>query len=112
MFSSASGEGGSKGSSALTSGAIDLSDKTNAYLKFDSKTALNWGETATVQVSQDGGESWSNLTTLDRRTDWNERGVDLSAFDGKSIQLRFDVQAREGKATGGVMVDNVKLMAD
>lgn len=113
VFSSAaSAEGGSKGASALTSGAIDLSDKKNTYLKFDSKTALNYGDTATVQVSQDGGETWSNVSSLERRSEWAERGIDLSAFDGKSIQLRFDVKAREGRATGGIQVDNIKFLAD
>lgn len=112
VFSSASGEGGSKGASALTSGAIDLSNSTNSYLKFDAKTSLSWGERASVQVSEDGGESWSSVGRLDRRSDWATQGIDLSAYDGKSVQLRFDVQSREGRTSSGMMVDNVKLLAD
>ena len=111
VFSSASGEGGSKGSSILTSGSLDLSEKTNSYLKFDAKTALSWGETASVEVSEDG-ENWTKVGDLDRRSDWSETGVDLSAFDGKSVQLRFNHAAREGRSSGGMMVDNVKVLAD
>ena len=112
VFSSASGEGGSKGASAITSGAIDLTEKTGAYLKFDAKTSLSWGENATVQVSEDGGENWTRVGAMERRSDWSEQGIDLSAFDGKSIQIRFDVQSREGRNSAGMMVDNVKLLAD
>ncbi len=112
VFSSASGEGGSKGASSITSGAIDLSDKSNAYLKFDSKTSLSWGESASVQVSSDGGETWNTAGSLQRRSDWAEQGIDLSAYDGKSVQVRFDVQSREGRSSSGMMVDNVKVLAD
>ena len=112
VFSSASGEGGSKGASAITSGAIDLTEKTGAYLKFDAKTSLSWGESATVQVSEDGGENWTRVGAMERRSDWSEQGIDLSAFDGKNIQVRFDVQSREGRNSAGMMVDNVKLLAD
>ena len=42
----------------------------------------------------------------------NKQGIDLSAFDGKNIQVRFDVQSREGRNSAGMMVDNVKLLAD
>ena len=111
VFSSASGEGGSKGSSVLSSGSLDLSEKTNSYLKFDAKTALSWGETASVEVSEDG-ENWTKVGDLDRRADWSENGVDLSAYDGKSVQLRFNHAAREGRSSGGMMVDNVKVLAD
>ena len=111
VFSSASGEGGSKGSSVLSSGSLDLSEKTNSYLKFDAKTALSWGETASVEVSEDG-ENWTKVGDLDRRADWSENGVALSAYDGKSVQLRFNHAAREGRSSGGMMVDNVKVLAD
>ena len=111
VFSSASGEGGSKGSSVLTSGSLDLSEKTNSYLKFDAKTSLSWGETASVEVSEDG-ETWTKVGDLGRRNDWSENGVDLSAYDGKSVQLRFNHAAREGRSSGGMMVDNVKVLAD
>ena len=111
VFSSASGEGGSKGSSVLSSGSLDLSEKTNSDLKFDAKTALSWGETASVEVSEDG-ENWTKVGDLDRRADWSENGVDLSAYDGKSVQLRFNHAAREGRSSGGMMVDNVKVLAD
>ncbi|MFA5508750.1 MAG: S8 family serine peptidase [Vulcanimicrobiota bacterium] len=111
VFSSASGEGGAKGASVLSSGAIDLSSSTNSYLKFDAKTSMSWGEKASVEVSEDG-ENWTKVADLPRSSAWGETGVDLSAFDGKSVQLRFNHEAREGRSSSGIMVDNVKVLAD
>lgn len=112
VYSSQAGENGSTGNSSLTSGTIDLSEKSGAFLKFDARTALTWGERASVQVSEDGGENWTKVGDLGRRGDWDSHGVDLSAFDGKNVQVRFDVQSREGRRSGGMQIDNVKLLAD
>ena len=102
----------STGASALTSGNIDLSDKTGTFLKFDSEVQVGWGGSASVQVSEDGGENWTEVADLGRRSSWSENGVDLSAFDGKNVQVRFESSAREGRRSGGLSVDNVKLLAD
>jgi subtilisin family serine protease len=110
VFSSASDS--SSGGAALTSPTVDLTDKTGAFLKFDSKTSLSWGQSAKVEVSSDGGESWNTVSRLDRSSDWGQNGLDLSAYDGQSIQVRFDVQAREGRSSGGMQVDNVVLLTD
>lgn len=100
------------GPSALTSPTVDLSGKTGAFLKFDSAASLNWGENASVQVSSDGGENWATVSRLERNSAWAENGVDLSAFDGKSVQIRFQVESRAGRSSGGLSVDNVSLLTD
>jgi len=110
VFSSASDS--TSGPSALTSPTIDLSDKTGAFLKFESKSAMGWGERASVDVSSDGGENWTTVSRLERNQDWAESGLDLSAYDGQSVQVRFNVQARSGRSTGGLSVDNVALLTD
>lgn len=110
VFSSATSD--SKGTSALTSGSIDLSGKSGTFLKFDSEVAVGWGGSASVQVSEDGGETWNQVADLGRRSSWSENGVDLSAYDGKSVQVRFESSAREGRSSGGLSIDNVKLLAD
>lgn len=98
--------------SDLTSPSIDLTGKTGAFLKFESSSALNWGERASVQVSSDGGENWNTVSRLERREDWSEKGLDLSNYDGQTVQLRFHVDSREGRSTGGLSVDNVVLLTD
>lgn len=100
------------GNSAITSPSIDLTSKSGAFLKFDSKSELTWNERAAVKVSSDGGENWTTVSNLERSQGWKEAGIDLSAFDGQSIQVRFEVTAREGRATGGLLVDNVALLTN
>jgi hypothetical protein len=98
--------------SDLTSPVIDLTEKTGSFLKFDAETSMSWGESASVQVSSDGGENWNTVSRLDRRSDWGQQGLDLSAYDGQSVQVRFHVDSREGRRTGGLSVDNVVLLTD
>jgi subtilisin family serine protease len=100
------------GDSAITSPSIDLTGKTGAFLKFDSKSAMGWGENASVDVSNDGGENWTTVSRLERSQDWAESGLDLSGYDGQSVQVRFKVGARAGRSTGGLSVDNVVLLTD
>jgi subtilisin family serine protease len=110
VFSSASDS--STGASALTSPTVDLTGKTGAYLKFDSATSLWWGQSAKVEVSSDAGESWNTVSTMERRSEWGSTGLDLSDYDGQSVQLRFNVKTSEGRNTGGLQVDNVVLLTD
>lgn len=110
VFSTASSA--ATGPSALTSPVIDLSEKTGAYLKFEAMTSMSWGERGNVQVSSDGGESWDTVSRMERQAEWAEHGLDLSAYDGQSIQVRFETGVREGRNTGGLSVDNVKLLTD
>ncbi len=111
VFVSTPTEGDAEPTSALTSPALNLEGKKNAYLKFEAKTNLYWGNNASVEVSEDG-ENWTSVSRLDRRGDWAEHGVDLSAFDGKSIQVRFKVDTRNGKTREGLSLDNVKVLSE
>lgn len=111
VFSSAT-DSTTAAESNLTSPVIDLTEKTGAFLKFDAETSLYWGERANVQVSSDGGENWTTVERMDRRSDWSERGIDLSSYDGESIQVRFQMDSREGRRTNGMSIDNVVLLTD
>ena len=98
--------------SELTSREIDLTDKKNAYLKFDFKTDLGWGEKAEVFVSSDG-ENWTRQSILRRNSaGWREQAANLSEFDGQKIQLKFQVDSHEGKRFGGLRLDNVRLLVE
>ena len=111
VFTTASASTTSK-SSSLTSSTIDLSGKTGAFLKFDSETSMTWGDRAKVEVSRDGGETWKMEMRMDRVQDWTEQALDLSDYDGDSMQVRFDFATRPGRKTGGFAVDNVVLLTD
>ena len=110
VFSSRPGEEGSVPVSELVSREIDLTGKKDAFLKFDFKTDMGWGEKAEVHVSTDG-ENWTRESILRRHSSgWREQGTDISQYDGQKIQVKFRVDAKEGKRFGGMRVDNVRLL--
>lgn len=112
IFSSQPGSEGSVATSVLTSPEIDLSERENAFLKFDFKTDLERGEWARVWASSDG-EKWTREAILRKSTDgWTEQGVDISEYDGEKVRLRFVVNATEGGNQGTLMVDNFRVLSE
>ena len=97
----------------LNSPCIDLSDETEASFVFDYHMfgATNGGR-IDLEVSADNGSSWSSLwnQTGNQGNQWNTVTLDLGAYVGGAIQLRFN------RVTGGtwqsdVAIDNTRLVA-
>lgn len=69
---------------------VDMTDNQPRWLTFES--LLNvvelGGSTATVQVRSDG-QNWILLDTIVPSIGWTEQMVDLSAYLGQNIQVRF-----------------------
>jgi immune inhibitor A len=114
--------------------SIDLTDKTSATLDFDAwyNIEQDW-DYAMVQVSTDGGETWTSLSsdrtssTLDPQgypaikdnlpgytgssNGWIHETIDISVFDGQKIQLQFRSMTDWATNLDGFFVDNVKVTA-
>jgi immune inhibitor A len=114
---------------------IDLTGKTSATLDFDVwyNIEKDW-DYAMVQVSTDGGATWTSLssdrttTTLDpdgypeiaanlpgytgSSNGWVHETIDLSAFAGQKIQLQFRSMSDWATNLDGFFTDNVKVTAD
>lgn len=79
----------------------------NAYVTFDTDyNHLN--DMARVDITADGGETWGNLL----RWDIDQRGpvktdLDLSAYSGGTVQIRFVNVARQNRWW---QIDNVRLV--
>jgi subtilisin family serine protease len=103
-------------STGITSPVISLKDSKNNMLKLDTKFSVTWFDEVTVQVSNDGGESWnqeSMLATKAKYTDWNPHQVDLSKYDGQDILVR--VQADTGDirhSSDEFYLDNLRIVGD
>jgi len=74
---------------------IDLREATSAHLIFDSwKTATGAGSSrGLVQVSLDG-VGWVTLDAVPASEDWTTVQVDLSAFAGEVVRVRFALDVR------------------
>lgn len=104
-------------STGITSGTIDLSKTSNNLLTFDAKYEMGWSDKASVQVSTDGGENWTEAAMVagrgSRSSDWASNKVDLSAYDGQNVQLRFQVDAGNSRRPAdGFYLDNMVVMGD
>ena len=95
----------------ITSPCYDLSSQTSAMFSFGYHMfgSNNMGSIA-LEASNDNGASWTTLwsQTGNQGNQWNTQSVDLSAYTGNSVQLRFN------RLTGGtwqadIAIDNVNL---
>ena len=114
---------------------VDLTDKTSATLDFDAwyNIEKDW-DYAMVQVSTDGGETWTSLSS-DRTTNtldpdgypaikenlpgytgssngWVHETIDLSNYAGQEIQLQFRSMTDWATNLDGFFADNVTVTAD
>ncbi len=89
-------------------------------LQFRSKVGFNTvSETAEVQVSKDGGANWqdvySQVGTGQPEAGFTAKSVDLSAFAGQSLRVRFVYSAPYGKlfypriSDAGWFVDDITV---
>lgn len=85
------GQIGPNSTAILESPCFDLTNETGASFSFQNHMyGTNIG-TLTLQLSTDGGSAWSTVWTLsgNQGNQWNQVSVDLDAYSGQSIALRF-----------------------
>ncbi|MDI3503446.1 MAG: hypothetical protein PWP64_382 [Candidatus Cloacimonadota bacterium] len=100
--------------SITTLNQIELPADSNPLLYFDSHLYTEWiYDPVTVEVSQDGSE-WTEVFRKSGRYDWWQKEyVDLSAFAGANIYLRFRLQddsIAEELTDPGWTLDNINIV--
>ncbi len=110
---------------------IDLTGLDKATLRYQVWFDLEEGwDYAYVEVSDDGGKIWKMMETTRTTTDnpqgnaygpgytgksdnadadWVQEEVDLSAFAGKPIQIRFEYVTDKGVTMPGIFIDDVEI---
>ena len=96
---------GTKGTNFISGPIISLAESNKPVLRFWSNAG---GNEAKLQISVEGGE-YTDLLTIPTtaKSEWKSNSVDLSAYNGKHIQLGF-----LGKATGSdvqIGIDNITI---
>ncbi len=105
---------GTTSGSAITP-ALSLPSGSTIEFTWDSWHDTESGTTydkKLVQISTDGGSTWTTLHQEDgTQQTWNARSLDLSAYAGQTVELRFHFNSVDGIAnTGeGWYVDNVHV---
>ncbi len=114
---------------------VDLTGVSTATLDFDTWYNIeeDW-DFAMVQVSTDGGDTWTSLTTPNTKATlveggypgiasnlpgytgssngWIHETIDLSYYAGQEIQLQFRSMSDWAANLEGFFVDNIKVTAD
>ena len=107
---------GDRNSGALTSSGISLAGSTDAELAFSEWSAVesgtSWDRTR-VQASSDGVTWTTVFESHGTGTTWVQRTVDLSAFAGGDVYLRFWFDTIDGliNTFEGWYVDDVSVRA-
>lgn len=99
---------------SLTSRAISLKDMEGSTLAFDAKFDLeNRYDNVFVEVAEvpaEGAEAnWEGAAVLNGSSDWGQREVDLSAYDGKDVQVRFRMNSDGSVNADGIYLDNIVI---
>ena len=62
-----------------------------------------------IEVSTDSGNTWTMLLSLSGIEDWNQERIDLNAYRGAVIGLRFRLTADAASVGDGWYIDNVRI---
>jgi hypothetical protein len=95
-------------------GQIVLGNAVAPQLSFWQKAALSSSDLLVLEISLDSGQTWQAVDTQTAvATDWTPRVIDLSAYRGLAIMLRFRLDTTAalpaGASTAGVWLDDVSI---
>ena len=95
---------------------VNLAGTTSATLSFDFATTsgVDPNDSALVEVSNNGGSSWTTLETFTgiSGSTSDSRNFDISGFIAGNTQVRFRVNANYGGSNELFLVDNVEIAFD
>ncbi len=95
-------------------GLIDLTGTANPALTYWDRRSLGWSDTVYTEISTDEGFTWRPPVRSATGTDntWRERHIDLSAFAGQKINIRFRLDGRGGSSSStgdGWYIDDIRV---
>ena len=94
---------------ALTT-SISLAGAGSPVLTFWHKSALELGKDfGYVEVSNNGGATWTKVFSATGTEGWNQEKVDLSGYVGDLIHLRFRLDSDGSGRADGWYIDNVSI---
>lgn len=98
---------------SLTSPVIDLAQADDATLLMDARHYMEKGyDRVTLEATGDGGESWQSLKEFSGEAAWHKESIDLSAFDGGQVQLRFRLTTDQSVSKDGFSFDELQIVGN
>lgn len=91
---------------------MDLSVCPNFVLSFNSYFTGNYGQSAFVEMSADGGVTWTVIKQIESYPNWHTISIDLDSYSGSNglTNVVFAFHADDnGKQASGWAIDNVTV---
>ncbi|MEI8048561.1 MAG: choice-of-anchor J domain-containing protein [Bacteroidota bacterium] len=96
----------------LITPSLNLTNAPAYVLSFQSYFDGAWGQSATVEMSTNGGTSWTTIYTASGAASWKQIDIDLSAYSGPAglaaVKFAFHANDNAGWAAGWA-VDDVSI---
>lgn len=98
---------------SLFSREVDLSRERAAYLSFQQRFDLEHDyDFGIIEVSNNQGLTWREMKRVTGKGQWQGERLDLSAFAGQKIQLRFRLQSDQTVTKAGWDLDDITLVGE
>lgn len=93
--------------SSLTSQPFRLEGQ-GSQLTFETRHRLEpMSDSVRLEIRELGQEKWSSLEDYTSYSNWKSQVVDLSAYDGKTVELRFHLTSDSVKTEEGIYLDRI-----
>ena len=97
----------------IASRPIDLRGVRAPVLTFSERHDLETArDFCRVEISDDGGRKWRQVASYTGSDGWTKRVVDLAAFEGKAVNVRFRLVSDGAFQKDGVYIDDVTISGD
>lgn len=91
-------------------GTIDLTGASNPYLTFWNRRLRGPSDYFRVEVSTDGGYTWSSVQRWTGDVGWQKESVSLRSYRGSRINIRFRIDARlDSRVDDGWYIDDIQV---
>ena len=83
---------------------------SGSQLSFETRYRIEpGGDGVDVEVREAGSDKWKSMHELTSYREWKREVVDLSAYDGKTIELRFRLHSDGSKNDEGIYLDRLNV---
>lgn len=91
-------------------GVIDLTSTSNPYLTFWNRRLRGSSDRFRVEVSTDGGYTWSSVQSWTGDAGWRKESISLRDYRGGPINIRFRIDARLNSGVDdGWYIDDIQV---
>ena len=95
--------------SSLTTKPFRLEGE-GSQLTFETSYRLDpHSDAVDVEVREAGSPDWKKLQEQTSYREWQREEVDLSAYDGKTVELRFHLHSHGGRTDDGIYLDRISV---